>query len=50
VKAALAGVPGLAPADLTRLADLNRRVVAHTCLCSVIAFPADRIPPILAGT
>ena len=49
VKVALAGVPGLAPADLTRLRDLNRRVVAHACLCSVIAFPANRIPPFLAG-
>jgi hypothetical protein len=49
VKVALAGVPGLAPADLTRLRELNRRVVAHACLCSVIAFPANRIPPSLAG-
>ncbi len=49
VKAALAGVPGLAPADLTRLRALNRRVVTHTCLCSVIAFPANRIPASLVG-
>jgi len=49
VKVALTGVPGIAPADLARLRALNRRVVAHTCLCSVIAFPANRIPPLLPG-
>jgi hypothetical protein len=44
---ALAGVPGLDPADLDLLAALNRRVVRHTCLCSVVAVPARRIPPLL---
>jgi len=49
VAAALAGVPGIAPADLARLRALNQLVARHVCLCSVVAFPADRIPPLLAG-
>jgi len=49
VTVALAGVPGIARADLARLNVLNRQVVHHICLCSVVAFPADRIPPLLAG-
>ena len=49
VTVALAGVPGLAPADLARLKVLNGQVVRHICLCSVVAFPANRIPPLLAG-
>jgi hypothetical protein len=48
VSTALAGVPGIAPTDLQRLEILNQRVVRHTCLCSVVAVPPDRIPPLLA--
>ena len=48
VSTALAGVPGIAPADLRRLEVLNRRVVRHVCLCSVVAVRPDRIPPLLA--
>jgi hypothetical protein len=48
VSTALAGVPGIAPADLERLEVLNRRVVRHTCLCSVVAVRPDQIPPLLA--
>ncbi len=50
VVAALAGIPGLAPADLRRLQALNAVVVRHTCLCSVISFPAHRIPAFLHST
>jgi hypothetical protein len=45
----LAGVPGIAPADLARLKALNQLVADHSCLCSVIAFRPDQIPPLLAG-
>jgi hypothetical protein len=48
VSTALAEVPGIAPADLERLEVLNRRVVRHTCLCSVVAVRPDRLPPLLA--
>jgi len=40
---------GLGPEDLERLQALNTTVVAHTCLCSVIAFPSDRIPSFLTS-
>ncbi len=49
VTVALAGVPGIAPADLARLKVLNQQVVRHNCLCSVIAFPPNRIPSLLGG-
>ncbi len=42
--AALDGLPGVSAADLHRLSSLNRVVVRHVCLCSVVAFPADRLP------
>jgi len=38
----LAKVPGLDPADIQRLVQLNTQVVAHGCLCGVLQFPADR--------
>ena len=41
---ALDGLPGVSTADLQRLSSLNRIVVRHVCLCSVVAFPADRLP------
>jgi hypothetical protein len=47
--AGVAGQAGLAPADLERLQALNAVVVRHTCLCSVIAFPADRVPAFLTS-
>ena len=47
VTTALAGIPGIAPAELRRLQALNTVVVQHTCLCGVIAFKSDRIPAFL---
>jgi hypothetical protein len=38
-------VNGIPAADLIRLQLLNIAVVQHTCLCAVISFPSDRIPP-----
>jgi len=35
---------GLSRSDLDRLQALNRVVVAHTCLCAVVAFRPDQIP------
>ncbi len=49
VVTALSGIPGLSRADLERLQALNTVVVDHTCLCSVIAFPSDRIPSFLTS-
>ncbi len=46
----LVGAAGIAPADLARLKVLNWKVNDHVCLCSVIAFRPDRIPPLLRGT
>ncbi len=45
----LAGVAGIAPTDLARLQVLDRKVTDHVCLCSVIAFRPDQIPPLLEG-
>jgi hypothetical protein len=39
--------PGITLADVHRLAALNRQVVRHACLCSVVAVPPRQIPPLL---
>ncbi len=41
------GASGIPPAEVRRLAALNREVVRRTCLCAVVAVPADHIPPLL---
>ena len=40
----LANAPGISLQELQRLAQLDRAVLAHGCLCSVIEFPSDQSP------
>jgi hypothetical protein len=41
---------GLPRSDLDRLQALNRVVVAHTCLCAVVAFRPDQIPSFVVAS
>lgn len=41
---------GLPRSDLDRLQALNKVVVAHTCLCAVVAFRPDQIPSFVVAS
>jgi len=41
----LGGVPGLPPGELSELARLDQLASRDVCLCSVVAFPSQHLPP-----